>query len=275
MMTRAVRPGPLSLRVRGLSVRTRAASPTVLLDHVDLDLSQGQRLGVVGSSGAGKSIFLRALTGLCPASLDVRGSVQLIDDSGEIVELLAADADQRHRLATDAMAIGWQNALESLNPYQTIGRQLAAAVRLRRSLAREEVWPVCVDWLDKVGLSEGVSLLKQYPHQLSGGMRQRVAIAMTMCGGQPIVVADEPTTALDMVSQAACIDLYDRLCAAETRSLVYVSHDLALVSRLCTSVLVLEHGRVIESGSVDAVFGEPTSELTRALVGLTRKIRPA
>ncbi len=267
--------GPVSLRVRGLSVRTRGDSPALLLDDVDLDLAPGQRVGIVGHSGAGKSMFLRALTGFCPDSLDVQGSVQLIDGSGEIQELLTADTKQRRRLATGAMAISWQNALQSLNPYQTIARQLGATLRLHRQLTADEVRSASLQWLASVGLPDGAGLLGSYPHQLSGGMRQRVAIAMTMCGGQPIVVADEPTTALDMVSQAECIDLYDRLCAAGARSLLYVSHDLALVGRLCTSVMVIQDARVVESGGIDQVFGNPTSELTRALVAHTRRVRPA
>lgn len=141
-----------------------------------------------------------------------------------------------------------------------------APSRRRQFVARE--------WLGRVGLPDIDRILHSYPHELSGGMRQRVSLALNLCGDQPLVVADEPTTALDMPHQKECIDLIDQICTQQQRDLLFVSHDLALVWRLCEHVIVMENGRIIEHGPVDQVLTAPATDLTRTLLAQTRKVRP-
>lgn len=262
-------PERIILHVKNLTVSAAAPRPRPILHGVDFDLRSTQRLGIVGPSGSGKSMILKALTGFAPATIEVGGTVSL--DGKDVLSLPPAE---RHRLVTSKLALLWQDSMQSLNPYESIGIQLAKALQLHEKRPRAELRDLAQEWLGRVGLPQGAKVLQAYPHQLSGGMRQRVMLAMSLCGSQPIVVADEPTTALDMVRQAQCIGLIDELSRGRGRALLYVSHDLALTARLCTHVMVVSSGTIVESGSLDEVFSHPVSEVTRRLLAGTRKVRP-
>lgn len=274
-MPEGINPRALGLRARGLCARADAAGRNTLLHGIDLDVAAGERLGVVGPSGAGKSMLLRALAGFTPAGIEVSGSVRLIEGRGEGFELMGLPRRRRHRLVTSRLAILWQDSLRSLNPYRTVGAQLSTTLRLHHPQLRgRALSETCTQWLGRAGLlDEGI--LRRYPHQLSGGMRQRVAITLSLCGPQQMVLVDEPTTALDMVRQKECIGLLGELSRGLGRTMIYVSHDLALTAALCTRVVVVAGGRVVEQGRVEEVFGAPISPVTRRLVENTREVRPA
>lgn len=264
------------LRVRSLTVRSREPNPAILIDHVDLDLRRGERLGIVGPSGSGKSTLLKAIAGFTPARLAVEGTVLLDIGTGQPPSnLLSESSTDRLRLVTTQMALMWQDSMRSLNPFQRIGTQIRRTLTLHEPhLSVRELDQMSVRWLERVGLDDAEELLRHYPHELSGGMRQRIVLVLSLCGRQPIVVADEPTTALDMVHQAECLDLLRTLCVESHRALLYVSHDLALVSRMCNRVLVLGGGAVVDSGSCEQVFANPSSDVTAMLVNRTRRVRP-
>ncbi|MDO4785006.1 MAG: ABC transporter ATP-binding protein [Propionibacteriaceae bacterium] len=257
------------LSVENLTAAATLPQPRPILRGVGFTLAPGQRTGIVGPSGSGKSMILKALTGFAPPSIEVTGTVAL-----EGADVLALPAAQRHRLVTATLALLWQDSMQSLNPYETIGTQFTKTLRLHRSLPGDELRGLAAQWLDRVGLPHPDKVLRAYPHQLSGGMRQRTMLAMSLCGDQPIVVADEPTTALDVVRQAECIELIDELSRGRDRALLYVSHDLALTARLCTHVMVVDSGTIVESGTLDEVFGHPQHDVTRQLLHGTRKVRP-
>ncbi len=258
------------LSVRGLGVH--AGSGAALLAGVDLDLAAGDRLAVVGPSGAGKSMLLRAVTGFLPAGLRATGTAVVTGADGP-VELLALPVEQRQRTAAAQFAVLGQNSLGSLNPYRTVGAQLGETLRHHQpGLSRDTVREASLGWLARVGLTDP-ALLRCYPHQLSGGMRQRVAISLSLCGPQQIVVADEPTTALDMVRQEECVQLLDELGGQMGRALVHVCHDLALSARLCTTVVVIADGQVVEQGLLEQVFTDPQHRVTQRLLLHTRQVR--
>ncbi|WP_316670591.1 ABC transporter ATP-binding protein [uncultured Propionibacterium sp.] len=264
------------LRLRGLSARASSPAPAELLHGVDLDLARGGLLGVVGPSGAGKSMLLRSITGFLPAGVTISGSVRLYDEQGRGDELVAMNPARRRRLVTSRFAILGQDSMGSLNPYRTIGAQLGETLRLHEpGLGGRELRDACTGWLDRAGLPGAAALLGQYPHQLSGGMRQRVSITLSLCGPQRIVLADEPTTALDMVRQDECVRLLEELSRGSGRAMIYVCHDLALAARLCTRVIVVADGAIVERGTVEQVFGTPRSPVTRRLLERTREVRPA
>lgn len=257
-----------------LSIQNLAADATLprlrpILRGVSFTLAPGQRTGIVGPSGSGKSMILKALTGFVPPGIEVSGTALL-----KGTDALTLPAVQRHRLVTSTMALLWQDSMQSLNPYETIGTQFTKTLRLHRPLPRHELRGLAGQWLERVGLPHPDKVLRAYPHQLSGGMRQRAMLAMSLCGDQPVVVADEPTTALDVVRQAECIELIDELSRGRDRALLYVSHDLALTARLCTHVMVVDSGTVVESGTLDEVFSRPRHDVTRQLLHGTRKVRP-
>lgn len=262
-------PGELLVDVQHLTVAATVPERRPILHEVSFTLGAGQRLGIVGPSGSGKSMMLKAITGFVPPGIEVSGSVTV-----QGAEVLGLTAPVRHRLITDTMALLWQNSMQSLNPYETIGTQFVKTLRRGSRRSRGEAGRDAVEWLERVGLTHPERVMRSYLHQLSGGMRQRAMLAISLCGDQPVVVADEPTTALDVVRQAECIEVLDELSRGCSRALVHVSHDLALTARLCTHVLVVDSGGIVESGTLDEVFGEPRHHVTRKLLHATRKVRP-
>ncbi len=231
-------------------------------------MEAGHRLGIIGSSGAGKTLITRAISGFLDPGLTLSGSVRL---DGVELELPSRET-HRSQFTTHATII-WQQSIGGLNPCRRVGHQLAETLRLRRGLSRADARYQALEWLRRVGIDRPTVVARQYPHQLSGGMNQRVSLSLGLCGGQPIVIADEPTTALDSVRQRDCITLIDELCAADNRSLLFITHDLALAASLCDSLLVLDGGVVVEHGTSDSVLNQPSSSVTAELVRRYRRIR--
>jgi peptide/nickel transport system ATP-binding protein len=250
------------LVVRGLSVRI--AGRTVL-DDVTFAVPPGRRVGVIGASGSGKSMTALAVMGLEPAGATVSGSIRL--DGRELVGL-----PDRERARTRGAEIGmvFQEPGTALDPLRRVGRQVAEPLRLHRGLDRRAADRAAEDLARAVGLPDPASLLRQYPHQLSGGQRQRICIAMAMAGEPAYLVADEPTTALDVTTEARILDVFAGLTAARGAGLLFVTHDLAVLARIAETVVVLDAGRVVEQGQVADLLRAPQHPATVALVEAAR-----
>jgi peptide/nickel transport system ATP-binding protein len=249
---------PAGLQVRGLTVRIDRRT---ILDDVTFTVPPGSRVGVIGASGSGKSMTSLALMGLEPTSAAVTGSIRL--DGTELVGL--PDRERaRHRGAGIGMV--FQEPGTALDPLRRVGAQIAEPLRLHRGLGRHAAADAAVTLAASVGLPDPASLLRQYPHQLSGGQRQRISIAMAMAGQPSYLVADEPTTALDVTTEARILELFEGLRAG----MVFVTHDLAVLSRIADTAVVLDAGRIVEQGSVASLLAAPQHPATVALVEAAR-----
>lgn len=241
------------LDIRDLSVATRDAPAATLLHDINLGVEQGSRVGLVGESGAGKTTLIRAMTGFLPVQrFQCQGSVTV----GE-TDVLRATPTERRRAVSAAIAVIWQDSITALNPCRRVGTQIRDTLLFRGARSRRQAHQEALEWSARVGLHPPRDIFERYPHELSGGMRQRISLALGLCGGQPILVADEPTSALDMVRQRACVTLIDRLCREDSTTLIFVSHDLALVASLCDHLVVLQHGSILDAGPTATVLADP------------------
>lgn len=245
------------------------------LRGITLDVAPGEILGLVGESGCGKSTLGRSLLRLNDeAATTYRGSIRI--DGTEVLELSDAALPS---LRGSEIAMIFQDPLRSLNPVFTIGTQLKNAVRLGGITDQQAIHKESTSLLDRVGLDEPERRLRQYPHQLSGGQRQRVVIAIALAQKPKVLVADEPTTALDVTTQKQILALLRKLCVDLGMALIFVTHDLAVVWQLCDRVAVMYFGIVVEHGTVTDVFDQPTHPYTRGLLSAvpsleTDKSRP-
>ncbi len=248
------------LEVRSLGV---TAGTHRLLHDVRFDVAAGRSVGVVGASGAGKSTLGLALMRLLPAAtrIDAGASVKL-----DGTDLASLDGEALRAVRGRRIAMVFQEPITALNPSMTIGDQLAEAVLAHGLAPRREAMDRAVAMLERVGIGGGVAGARRYPHELSGGMRQRLLLAMPLMLDPLVLIADEPTTALDPVRQAQMLDLLDELRAASGTALVLISHDLEIVGERCERVLVLDGGRIVEEGATAEVLARPRSEAARSLV---------
>lgn len=252
------------LEVEGLCVdfgRRRAKA----VREVTFALAEGERLGIIGESGSGKTVTALSVMGLLPETAHVRGSVRW---RGE--ELLGRPEKELARLRGNAMGMVFQEPMTALDPTMKVGRQVAEVLLLHRGSSRAEARPRVITMLGQVGLDDPERIADAYPHQLSGGQRQRVIIAMALINGPDLVVCDEPTTALDVTVQAKVLELLDRVLTVERAACLFISHDLAVVSQVCSHVLVMLDGEVVEAGPVASMFTAPTHSYTQGLVATAR-----
>jgi peptide/nickel transport system ATP-binding protein len=229
-------------------------------------LDEGESLGVVGESGSGKTMTALALMGLTPEGARIGGSIRF-----EGRELIGLDEDAMRRLRGDRIAMVFQEPMTALNPLRRVGRQVAEPLVLHRGLSRKAAYAEAVRLLEHVRVADPERAAQSYPFGLSGGERQRALIAMAIGCGPRLVIADEPTTALDVTVQARILALIDGLRAESKTALILVSHDLAIVAGHCDRVIVMYGGLILESGPVDLVLREPRNPYTRALL----EARPA
>ncbi|ADB52786.1 ABC transporter ATP-binding protein [Conexibacter woesei] len=258
-------PTPSVLQVDDLGVdfvqgdrRTRA------VDGVSFAVAPGQVLALVGESGCGKSATATALAGLLPVSAHVSGSIRLDDR-----ELHGLGERELARLRGRDMSMIFQDPTSSLNPVLSVGRQVAEPLRRHAGLSRREARRRAVELIDEVGIADPVRRAREYPHQLSGGMCQRVMIAIAIACNPRVLVADEPTTALDATVQATILELLRRLVAERGMALLLITHDLGVVADVADRVIVMYAGRSVEQGAVAELFAHPRHPYTRALLGAT------
>jgi len=252
------------LRVRNLSVSfTVDRRRLVAVDGVDLDVARGEVLGIVGESGSGKSITMLALARLV-SSATGHVSADEIRFGGE--DLLARSETQMQRIRGRRIGFVFQNPLSSLNPLLSIGEQISETIIRHMGLPRRAARARTAELLDRVGIPGARARLDDYPHQFSGGMRQRVMIAMAIACDPEIILADEPTTALDVTIQAQILDLLRSIVAQSGTAIILVTHDLGVAAGLCHRVSVMYAGQVVETAPVDAIFERPLMPYTWGLI---------
>ena len=239
------------------------------LRRVSLAVAPGERVGIVGESGSGKSLLARSVLGLWPGAAAVSGRVVL--DGADMVTLPEpARATRRGRQA----AMVFQDPMAALDPLQRIGTQIAESILWHEGGPRAAAWARAAALLAEVGLPDPEARLRQYPHELSGGQRQRALIALALACDPALLLADEPTTALDAVVALRVLDLLRDLAQRRGMALVLVSHDLRAVARVAERVVVLYGGEVMEEGPVETVFAEPRHPYTRGLMAARPTVRP-
>ena len=248
----------MSLVVRGLVVEIDGRR---VVDGVSFDVPDGARVGLIGESGSGKSLTALAILGLLPDGAIVSGSVRWDDR-----ELIGLPDRALAALRGDEIGIVFQEPRTALNPVRTVGRQIGESVRIHEGASRREASTRAVAEAARVRLPEPEQIVKRYPHQLSGGQRQRVAIAMALACRPRLLIADEPTTALDVTIQAEILDLLNGLVERDGMSLVFITHDLAVLSQVATHAVVLDEGRVIEHGPLSRLLTAPASPVTQGLL---------
>ncbi|MGR3898067.1 ABC transporter ATP-binding protein [Psychrobacter sp. 1176_08] len=256
----------LVLIVDKLSIVT--PTNATLVDQLSYELRQGQTLAIVGESGSGKSIASLALLGLLPENLTIRGEVQLASYSGMAALPIANSSERNASLrAIRGQRIGmvFQEPMTALNPLHTVAKQVAESLRLS-GVPRKSWRDQSIALLDDVNITDPADKLKRYPHELSGGQRQRVMIAMALAQQPDILIADEPTTALDVTLQHEILELLDDLKHQHNMAMVLISHDLNLVRRYSDEVIVMRQGQTIEQGLTATVFNQPQAEYTRTLI---------
>lgn len=251
------------LEVSGLSVHAPGRD---LVTDLSFRIAPGERLGIIGESGSGKSVSALALTGLLPAPLRSAGSVRL----GGVQTIGATDATLRSLRGAVAGMV-FQEPLTVLDPLMRVERQVAEPLRRHRRLRGSALRDAVAEAFEEVGLDEP-RLRRAYPHELSGGQRQRVAIAIALAARPRLLIADEPTTALDVTVQARILDLLDRLVVERGMGLLFVSHDLAVVARMTDRVVVMQGGRAVEDGPVLDVLRVPRHPYTAALIAHARAL---
>jgi peptide/nickel transport system ATP-binding protein len=232
------------------------------VESVSFEIARGETFGLVGESGCGKSITALALMGLLRRPLSLAGGRILLDGR----DIQDASAAEMRRLRGKRIAMIFQEPMTALNPLSPVGRQIAEMFVLHEGLGWNEAWDRAEDALRQVRVPSPERRIKDYPHQLSGGMRQRVMIAIALACGPDLLVADEPTTALDVTVQAEIVDLMSELCAAKGTAVLMISHDLGLVSNMCRRVAVMYAGRIVEQQPAEAIFATPRHPYTQGLV---------
>ena len=232
------------------------------VDGVSFNLERGKVLGIVGESGSGKSVTAYSIMQiLAPTGKIVGGSVKL---DGQ--ELVGADEKILHSVRGNKISIIFQDPMTSLNPTYTVGHQLMEAIRLHTNRNRKQAKERALEMLQLVNVNEPTRRLKQYPHEMSGGMRQRIMIAMALACEPDILIADEPTTALDVTIQAQILELMQDLQKKMGMAIIMITHDLGVVAQLCDDVIVMYAGSICEQGTAEDIFYHPSHEYTKGLM---------
>ncbi|MYR07815.1 ATP-binding cassette domain-containing protein [Gordonia sp. SID5947] len=253
----------VALDVTDLTVDLRTPTGTVrAVDHVSFRARRGETLALLGESGCGKSMTAQALVGLLDPIAEVADGSIVIDD----VDLVSAKESVRRQMAGTELAIVFQDALTALNPVYPVGTQLAEPFRIHRKMSRKKARQEAIELMRHVGIPEPESRIDSYPHQFSGGMRQRLLIAMAVALSPKVLLADEPTTALDVTVQAQIMALLQRLREEHDMAVVLITHDLALVAEQADRVAIMYAGNVVETGPVAEVFGDPKHPYTKGLL---------
>jgi peptide/nickel transport system ATP-binding protein len=252
------------LEVEDLRVRLRTPrGPAQVVNGLSYSVGAGETVAVVGESGSGKSVSVLALLGLLPARVATVSGRALLQ--GE--DLLGMPRERLRQVRGPGVGIVFQDPMTSLNPVLTVGRQLREVIRAHEEVPAQAAQRRAVELLGEVGLPDPARAADSYPHQLSGGMRQRVMIAIALANSPALLIADEATTALDVTVQAQIIDLVERLQAERGTGVIWITHDLGVVAGIADRVLVMYGGRCVEDGTVDDVLERPAHPYTRGLLG--------
>ncbi len=263
------------IRIEGLETRFDTEGGSVRsVDGVDLYLRRGETLAIVGESGSGKSVTCLSLMGLIQSPGRIAaGRILLRSRSGKVLDLAALDDAAMRTIRGNEIAMIFQEPMTSLNPLYTVGDQIAEAVEEHAGESRRKAWSIAVDALQRVGIADPERRAADYPHQMSGGMRQRVMIAMALACRPTVLIADEPTTALDVTIQAQILDLLRGLRseAGGGMSIIFVTHNMGVVAEMADRTAVMYAGKVVETGPVREIFRNPRHPYTRGLLGSIAK----
>uniref|UniRef100_UPI0005C7C18D ABC transporter ATP-binding protein n=1 Tax=Pseudomonas amygdali TaxID=47877 RepID=UPI0005C7C18D len=257
------------LSVRDLTVRF-AGAPANVVDGLSFSVKRGKTLAIVGESGCGKSVTSMALMGLLPATAQVGAHDSLLIDEA----LLGMSEERLLDVRGNRMAMIFQEPMTSLNPVFTIGEQIAESVMRHQGLSDKAARQRALEMLEKVRVPDARQRLDAYPHELSGGMRQRAMIAMALANDPALIIADEPTTALDVTIQAQILSLIANLQGETGTAMILITHDLGVVAEVADDVMVMYAGRVVESGPVKTLFDDPQHPYTIGLMGSMPSIGP-
>lgn len=248
------------LEVKQLSIAFRQKKQRVpIVHHISFSIQKGETIGIVGESGCGKSITSMSLMGLNHQT-ETTGEIQF-----EGRNLLLLSEKQWREVRGNDISMIFQEPMTSLNPLMTIGRQMTEALFTHQTISQKEAKTKAVDFLQTVGLNQAEWLLRKYPHELSGGMRQRVMIAMSMLCHPKLMIADEPTTALDVTIQAQILRLLKKLNEEMDTAILLITHDLGVVRQICQRVMIMYAGRIVEEGTIDRIFQHPLHPYTKGL----------
>jgi ATPase components of various ABC-type transport systems, contain duplicated ATPase len=263
------------LNVKGLSVSFRQDEQTVqAVRQLSFSLRRGETLAIVGESGSGKSVTALALMRLLEQNNAKVSSQQMLlrRRSRDVIELQEQSAAQMRKVRGADIAMIFQEPMTSLNPVFTIGEQIAESIRLHQGMGREDALAEAKKMLERVRIPEAQSMLSRYPHQLSGGMRQRVMIAMALSCRPAVLIADEPTTALDVTIQAQILQLIDVLQKEMSMGVIFITHDMGVVAEIADRVLVMYQGEAVETGTVASIFQSPQHPYTRKLLAAVPRL---
>lgn len=251
------------LQIKGLTIDiARDTGPARVVDGIDLSIAEGESLGIVGESGCGKSLTMLSLLGLLPNKIKATGGQALFGGR----DLLRASPRALRKIRGSEIGFIFQDPMTSLNPVMRVGDQIAEALVWQKGMKKPEALARAVELLALVGIPAPEERARAWPHELSGGIRQRVMIAMGLAGHPRLLIADEPTTALDVTIQAQIVDLVRELKDRLKMSVVWITHDLALIAGLADRIAVLYAGTVVEDAPVSVIFDRPTHPYTRGLL---------
>ena len=261
-LDKGVRP-LLSVQHLTIGIPRRAGRPTTLVHDVSFDVMPGTRYGLVGESGSGKSMTLKAIAGLLPRGVEVLEG-QIIFEGDDLLPMAPA---RRRKIMGPRMAMIFQEPMTALNPTTRVGKQIAEGPRRHLGLSKSAADELAVEMIRLTGIPDPARRARAYPHELSGGLRQRIMIAMALSCKPALVLCDEPTTALDVTVQDQVLRLLAQLCDDMGSALTFVTHDLAVVSQTCSRLSVMYAGRIMEEGAVRDVYEAPKHPYTEALFG--------
>ena len=257
------------LEIENLTVSFKTSSgPFKAVDGVSLSCDRGEILSIVGESGSGKSVAMLALMGLLPWTATVTADALRFDGR----DMLQLTAQQRRKIIGKDIAMIFQEPMSSLNPCFTVGFQIGESLRIHLGLNRAERKARAIELLKLVGIPAPEKRLGQFPHQLSGGMSQRVMIAVALACNPKLLIADEPTTALDVTIQAQILDLIKDIQEDFGMSVMFITHDMAVIAEMADRVVVMYHGKIVEQGDVDSIFHNPQHDYTKKLINAVPRI---
>ena len=245
----------LEIKQLKVDINKKNQKPQPIIKTIDLTIPKGEIVGIVGESGSGKSMTMKGIMNILPGNGSMSYETFYFDGK-----------DQNNTKDKIPAAMIFQDPMTSLNPLRTIGYHLVEVVLRNNKLSKKEAEKLAIQELNKVGITLPEKRMKQYPHELSGGMRQRIMIAMALLAKPKLLIADEPTTALDVTIQAQILDLIRKLQQEEDLSVILVTHDFGIVAGMCQSIRVMYDGKIVEEGTIDEVFYEPAHSYTKELL---------